>query len=210
MLSMQPQMLHHLQMSGQLCASVLGAEQAAMRHRMQHVKDQRLPPEARAPKIVDKNVPSLVEVLVPEAGLYKQLIEVEELLDRESAQQAWHIDDALRERPSVLRTLRICVCNTHKNQPAMRSNTAENEIAPDEGDGASRGVDPAGGSGNGTPEWTLHILGETRGFENQSQKLSDFLEKVSRLPAVVFLGCACKQRESVIEATLRSWRVHSL
>ena len=129
---------------------------------------------------VEKNVPNLVDKLVPEAELYKRLLDVEELLDREGAKQAWQIDDALRDKPSLLRTLRISVCNTHKNQPAMRSNApdkeAESTDAPREG--AHIGADRIEGMSHGTPEWTLHILGDALGVEVGSQKLSDFLEKV--------------------------------
>ncbi len=128
----------------------------------------------------DKKVPLLVDKIVPEAALYKRLLDVEELLERESAKQAWQIDDALRDRPSLLRTLRISVCNTHKNQPAMRSNAAGKQADSADGgqDGTQGGADKSEAGHTGSPEWTLHILGDALGVEQGSQKLSDFLEKV--------------------------------
>jgi hypothetical protein len=128
----------------------------------------------------DKRVPLLVDKMVPEAALYKRLLDVEELLERESAKQAWQIDDALRDRPSLLRTLRISVCNTHKNQPAMRSNAAGKQADSADGgqDGTLGGADKSEVGHTGSPEWTLHILGDALGVEQGSQKLSDFLEKV--------------------------------
>ena len=141
-------------------------------------------------KKVDKCVPATVETLVPEAQLYSCLLRVEALLDRESAKQAWEVEDALRDKPSLLRTLRMTVCNTHKNQPAMARSAAAKQADSTEahGETAQGGADRTHGHGGGAPEWTLHIMGDALGVEKSSQKLSDFLEMVSRqAPAC----CSC-------------------
>jgi hypothetical protein len=55
------------------------------------------------------------------------------------------------------------------------------DFANGEQDSAQSGADTSdwGRVGTtGTPEWTLHILGDAVGIEQGSQKLSDFLEKV--------------------------------
>ena len=153
------------------------------------VPARRQPPATQEPVFTGdeprakKCLPLLVDKLVPEAAIYKRLLNVEELLDRESAKQAWELDDALRDQPRLLRTLRISVCNTHKNQPAMRLHAASKQadFANGEQDSAQSGADTSdwGRVGTtGTPEWTLHILGDAVGIEQGSQKLSDFLEKV--------------------------------
>jgi hypothetical protein len=154
-----------------------------------HVPARRQPPAPQEPVFTgdepraNKRVPLMVDKLVPEAAIYKRLLDVEELLDRESAKQAWELDDALRDQPSLLRTLRISVCNTHKNQPAMRLQAASKQADSANGDqdSAQGGADTSdwGSVGTtGTPEWTLHILGDALGVEQGSQKLSDFIEKV--------------------------------
>jgi hypothetical protein len=170
-----------------------GLPQAAMHQKVQPAKTKQLTGVqvflGTEPK-TDKSVPHMVDKLVPEAELYQRLLKVEELLDQESAKQAWEIEDALRERPSLLRTLRITVCNTHKNQPAaMRScGTDSQEIAHN---------NAALNMGTGPPEWTLHILGEALGVEQGSQKLSDFIDKVlaqdTRTLVVYLHVCACLQ-----------------
>lgn len=163
-----------------------GYPQVAMLQKVQPAKKQQ-PTGVQVflgtePK-TNKSVPNMVDKLVPEAELYQRLLKVEELLDQESAKQAWEIEDALRERPSLLRTLRITVCNTHKNQPAaMRSRGAD-----DLEEGAHN--NPAMSLGSGPPEWTLHILGEALGVQQCSQKLSDFLDKVRPQDRPTLLLC---------------------
>ena len=153
------------------------------------VPARRQPPVPQEPVFTgdepraNKRLPLLVDKLVPEAAIYKRLLDVEELLDRESAKHAWELDNALRDQPSLLRTLRISICNTHKNQPAMRLHAASKQAdsANGEQDSAQSGADTSdwGRVGTtGTPEWPLHILGDAVGIEQGSQKLSDFLEKV--------------------------------
>ena len=116
-----------------------------------------------------------------QAELYKRLLAMEELLERASTKQAWKIEDALRDRPSLLRTLRICVCNTHKNQPALRSTGAEEKTTSGGSSEVLCQTDADGSQDNafGPAEWTLHILGDVFGVEKDSQRLTDFIEKVS-------------------------------
>lgn len=135
---------------------------------------------------VDKSVPPLVSKLVPEAEMYTRLLHVEELLDRESANQAWLVDDLKRDKPCLLRTLRLSVCNTHKNQPAMRSRMAETEAPSAEG--AHSEADA------GMPEWTLHILGDVLDVTESSEKLSDFLDKVKSEFLLILCACTCVAR----------------
>ena len=121
-----------------------------------------------------------------QAELYKRLLDMEELLERASAKQAWEIKDALRDRPSLLRTLRICVCNTHKNQFASRVPAADEEQASGEmGEESGPGAASRSQEKKGPQEWTLHILGDANGVEKDSQKLSDFIDKVCSLLALV-------------------------
>ena len=135
---------------------------------------------------VDKSVPPLVSKLVPEAEMYTRLLHVEELLDRESANQAWLVDDLKRDKPCLLRTLRLSVCNTHKNQPAMCSRMAETEALSAEG--AHSEAD------TGMPEWTLHILGDVLDVTESSEKLSDFLDKVKSELLLILCAYTCVAR----------------
>ena len=147
--------------------------------------------EGEEPK-ANKRAPHMVDKLVPETELYMRLLQVEERLDQECSKQAWQIEDALRDCPSLLRTLRISVCNTHKNQPAMCLSAAAEEAALKDGSqqGAHSNADRREEIANGPPEWTLHIFGEALGVEKNSQKLSDFLDKVTSAPPVFFeLAC---------------------
>ena len=144
--------------------------------------------EAKVASATGKCVPPLVEKLVPEAELYKRLLDMEELLDRASAKQSWEIEDALRDRPSLLRTLRICVCNTHKNQATARVQ-APDEQQDARGMGEEGGQPRAASACAGPAEWTLHIFGDVFGVEQDSQKLSDFVERV----IYHFYLCSCSQ-----------------
>jgi len=172
-----PQMLQAMQAGSGQAAAAAPRMPASQQAGQAEQKEQGVAEEAAR---TGKSVPPLVDKLVPEAELYKRLLDMEELLDRASAKQSWEIEDALRDRPSLLRTLRICVCNTHKNQPTARVQAADElQGARDMGEqGSQQGAGHGGTAGAGPAEWTLHVFGDVFGVEQDSQKLSDFVERV--------------------------------
>uniref|UniRef100_A0A0C9SA00 TSA: Wollemia nobilis Ref_Wollemi_Transcript_5488_2150 transcribed RNA sequence n=1 Tax=Wollemia nobilis TaxID=56998 RepID=A0A0C9SA00_9CONI len=101
-------------------------------------KTAEVTPAARRKKrkVPEKQVPDRVAALLPESALYTQLLEFEARVDSALARKKIDIQEALKNPPSLQRTLRIYVFNTFANQ--NKSLQQQN-------------MDP--------PSWTLRIIG---------------------------------------------------
>lgn len=102
-------------------------------------KNMELTPAARRKKrkLPDKQIPDKVAALLPESGLYTQLLEFEARVDAALARKKIDIQDSLKCPPCVQKTLRLYVFNTFENQTPTN---------PEKKD-----ADP--------PSWSLKIIG---------------------------------------------------
>lgn len=73
-------------------------------------------PRRKKRKAPEKQVPDRVAALLPESALYTQLLEFEARVDAALARKKTDIQEALKNPPSLQRTLRIYVFNTFANQ----------------------------------------------------------------------------------------------
>ncbi|KAK1271719.1 hypothetical protein QJS04_geneDACA012638 [Acorus gramineus] len=82
-------------------------------------KTAELTPAARRKKrkLPEKQLPDRVAALLPESALYTQLLEFESRIDSAMARKKIDIQDSLKSPPSVQRTLRVYVFNTHTPRP---------------------------------------------------------------------------------------------
>lgn len=98
-------------------------------------------PRRKKRKAPEKQVPDRVAALLPESALYTQLLEFEARVDAALARKKTDIQEALKNPPSLQRTLRIYVFNTFANQNhhARVSDDKQHMLEP--------------------PSWTLRILG---------------------------------------------------
>lgn len=81
-------------------------------------KTMELTPAARRKKrkLPDKQIPDKVAALLPESGLYTQLLEFEARVDAALARKKIDIQESLKCPPHVQKTVRIYVFNTFANQ----------------------------------------------------------------------------------------------
>ncbi|KAM1788665.1 hypothetical protein ACFX11_038921 [Malus domestica] len=81
-------------------------------------KTMELTPAARRKKrkLPDKQIPDKVAALLPESGLYTQLLEFEARVDAGLARKKMDIQESLKCPPRVQKTLRVYVFNTFANQ----------------------------------------------------------------------------------------------
>ncbi|KAG1331475.1 SWI/SNF complex component SNF12 [Cocos nucifera] len=81
-------------------------------------KSAELTPAARRKKrkLPEKQLPDRVAALLPESALYTQLLEFEAQVDAALARKKIDIQEALKNPPSLQRTLRVYVFNTFTNQ----------------------------------------------------------------------------------------------
>ncbi|XP_058093243.1 SWI/SNF complex component SNF12 homolog [Magnolia sinica] len=89
-------------------------------------------------KLPEKQLPDRVAALLPESALYTQLLEFESRVDAALMRKKIDIQEAIKNPPSVQRTLRIYVFNTFANQ--TRSTPRKQQAEP--------------------PSWTLKIVGQ--------------------------------------------------
>ncbi|KAK1363255.1 SWI/SNF complex component SNF12-like [Heracleum sosnowskyi] len=88
-------------------------------------------------KLPEKQIPDKVAALLPESALYTQLLEFESRVDAALSRKKLDIQESLKNRPHVQKTLRLYVFNTFSNQ---RQRVPEKENAE-------------------PPSWSLKILG---------------------------------------------------
>lgn len=83
-------------------------------------KNMELTPAARRKKrkLPDKQIPDKVAALLPESGLYTQLLEFEARVDAALARKKIDIQDSLKCPPCVQKTLRLYVFNTFEKKDA--------------------------------------------------------------------------------------------
>lgn len=98
-------------------------------------------PRRKKRKAPEKQVPDRVAALLPESALYTQLLEFEARVDAALARKKTDIQEALKNPPSLQRTLRIYVFNTFANQNHHARGTDDKQHM----------LEP--------PSWTLRILG---------------------------------------------------
>lgn len=98
-------------------------------------------PRRKKRKAPEKQVPDRVAALLPESAMYTQLLEFEARVDAALARKKTDIQEALKNPPSLQRTLRIYVFNTFANQNhhGRVSDDKQHMLEP--------------------PSWTLRILG---------------------------------------------------
>ncbi|WOL12833.1 SWI/SNF complex componen [Canna indica] len=80
------------------------------------IADISLAAQRKKRKLPDKQLPSRVAALLPESELYTQLLEFEARVDAALARKKVDMQEALKNPPSMQRTLRIYVFNTFANQ----------------------------------------------------------------------------------------------
>lgn len=102
-------------------------------------KTMELAPAARRKKrkVSDKKLPEKVAALLPESGLYSQLVELEAKVDAALARKKTDVKESVKMPPCAQKTLRIYVFNTFANQPLDN--------------GENKSSEP--------PTWTLKIIG---------------------------------------------------
>lgn len=88
-------------------------------------------------KLPEKQIPDKVAALLPESALYTQLLEFESRVDAALSRKKLDIQESLKNRPLVQKTLRIYVFNTFANQ---RQRVPEKENAE-------------------PPSWSLKMIG---------------------------------------------------
>ncbi|KAJ1474119.1 hypothetical protein T484DRAFT_1911919, partial [Baffinella frigidus] len=109
------------------------AQQQAAAQRLQQQQQQRTN-QLRAQQAddakVDKTIPDATAALVPEAALFRQLVEYEQEIDAVVQKQLQEIKRLQQSKTAHPRLVRICVWNTHKNQPPPPAATPRSPGTP--------------------------------------------------------------------------------
>ncbi|KAH1047856.1 hypothetical protein J1N35_038640 [Gossypium stocksii] len=143
-----------------------------MTNTMSPLRMMELTPAARRKKqkLPDKQLQERVAAILPESALYTQLLDLETRVDAAVARKKVDIQEALKNPPSVQKTLRIYVFNTFANQ--VQTIPKKPNAEP--------------------PMWTLKIIGrileegidpDQPGFVNKTNplypKFSSFFKRVT-------------------------------
>ncbi|KAI5797763.1 hypothetical protein EDC01DRAFT_689197 [Geopyxis carbonaria] len=119
-----PMLANAAQTPQQMSAAQIAAHNAAAHHEREVAK-------RRARKPTDKNIPDGVDAIVPLAGVYRELRDMERRYDAAIMRKRLDIQDAVNRNVKNEKTVRIFISNTAKDQPWQISDRPLEENAFD-------------------------------------------------------------------------------